>query len=236
MEVRAGCVLTGGCRSELDQRADHAPVQVLPIWRAETPDRFVERRDPPATLDASRRLGDSALRGAVARLVTRTTLPVQRSQAPMFCLAAPHAPAPELERTVLQMLTHQRDDRGLVQCKLGTDGLERRAVLPGHFDHPGHRSNIEQRVYQGHTSGYGVRAPSPGWRRPAMDAHFGNEDGPGPLPQLQVAPGSSVRQRSAQGPVATGPRCTPLEAAHGATSRVGAHRRSRSGGSQGGGI
>ena len=46
MEARAGCIFTGeGCRSELGQSVDHAPVRTLPIWRAETPDRFIERRD-----------------------------------------------------------------------------------------------------------------------------------------------------------------------------------------------
>ena len=84
-----------------------------------------------------------ALRRAVARLVAMVACHTSRSQGRMFRLAALHTLAPQAERTRLQLLAHQRDNGGLIKRELGLNGLERRAVLPGHFNDPGYRSGVE---------------------------------------------------------------------------------------------
>jgi len=91
----------------------------------------------------------SALGYAVARLVALTAGHFCGPQRPMFGFSPPHTLTPKAVRARLQVLSHQGTDGVFTQRKLGEDGLEGRAVLPGHLDDTGHRCGIEQKIRPG---------------------------------------------------------------------------------------
>lgn len=73
-----------------------------------------------------------------------------RPQGRVLGLAALHTVAPQAESAGLQLPAHQGDDGGFIQFELHPDRLERRAVLPGHLDDPGHIGGSERNGGLGH--------------------------------------------------------------------------------------
>jgi len=86
---------------------------------------------------------DSTLRSTVTRLVPVAAIQPDRPHGLVLCFSALHTVTPQSERSPLELLTHQRDDRSFVQRKLGLDSLKGRTVLPGHLDDSGHVCSIK---------------------------------------------------------------------------------------------
>ncbi len=68
-------------------------------------------------------------------------------QSAVFGAPALHPGPPFLPVAQGHFLFHQLNDFGFGQAKLGSDGLERRPVLPGHFDDAVYRS-IRKLIFQ----------------------------------------------------------------------------------------
>ena len=69
---------------------------------------------------------------ALAR--TLMTSNFKASFSPMFCASPLHSSAPCAPRTGLHLMAHQRYSFGFRYAKLVFDGIERRAILPSHFN------------------------------------------------------------------------------------------------------